>query len=182
MSAYKYWVEGEYGPQTCVSGRVWREAFDGDTVCVTPDIRAANLAANAAAASNTQGSQPQTPVAQSTIVLDVTGSGEVYAVWSDPFGQVAGDHTKMPFSKSYPLPADEDYVSLTWTSRDDSPKGCRITVDNTGGSRKGPWAPRKTAYSLADEASESQPPKLFRVALPVLGDLDAQVEIHLRAE
>ena len=127
--AYKYWVAGEYGPQTCVSGRVWREAFDGDTVCVTPDIRAENLAANAAAASNTQGNQPQTPQA-STIVLEVTGSGEVYSIWSIPFNQVAPDHTKMPFSKSYPLPADEDYVSLTWTSRDDSPKGCRITVDN----------------------------------------------------
>ena len=61
---------------------------------------------------------------------EVTGSGEVYSVWSDPFGQVGGDHTKIPFTKSFTLPADEDYVALTWTSRDDNPKGCKITVDN----------------------------------------------------
>ena len=96
---------------------------------VAPDIRAANLAANAAAASNVQGDQPQQQ-AQSTIVLEVTGSGEVYSVYSVPFGQVAGDHAKMPFSRSYPLAADVNYVSLTWISRDDGQKGCKITVDN----------------------------------------------------
>ncbi len=74
---------------------------------------------------------PQAPAqGPSTIMLEVTGSGEVYQVWSTPFGQVAGDHTKMPLSKSYSLPADEDDVALTWTSRDDQLKGCRITVDN----------------------------------------------------
>lgn len=26
-------------PDTCISGYVWREAFVGDTVCVTPDVR-----------------------------------------------------------------------------------------------------------------------------------------------
>src|SRR5438270_508573 len=28
---------GTYGPLTCQPGYVWREAFDGDAVCVTPD-------------------------------------------------------------------------------------------------------------------------------------------------
>jgi hypothetical protein len=29
-----------YGPDTCKSGFVWREAYEGDVVCVTPDTRA----------------------------------------------------------------------------------------------------------------------------------------------
>ena len=33
------WVDGPFGPHTCVQGYVWREAFAGDDVCVTPDIR-----------------------------------------------------------------------------------------------------------------------------------------------
>lgn len=37
--APRHWVNGAYGPQTCVSGLVWREAFSGDTVCVTPQRR-----------------------------------------------------------------------------------------------------------------------------------------------
>ena len=28
-----------YGPNTCLAGFVWREAFAGDVLCVTPDIR-----------------------------------------------------------------------------------------------------------------------------------------------
>ena len=43
-----------YGPATCKSGYVWREAFDGDTVCVTPETRSQTLADNAAAASRIQ--------------------------------------------------------------------------------------------------------------------------------
>lgn len=31
---------GAYGPDTCIQGYVWREAFTADHVCVTPDIRA----------------------------------------------------------------------------------------------------------------------------------------------
>jgi hypothetical protein len=38
-----------YGPDTCVNGYVWREAFDGDHVCVTPDVRSATTADNAGA-------------------------------------------------------------------------------------------------------------------------------------
>ena len=29
----------DYGPNTCVSGYVWREAFPGDVVCVLPQVR-----------------------------------------------------------------------------------------------------------------------------------------------
>ncbi|MDT5008545.1 MAG: hypothetical protein QOH57_162 [Mycobacterium sp.] len=64
------------------------------------------------------------------ITLEVNGSGDVYAIWSDPFGQLATDHATLPFSKTFPMPADAKYVVLNWTSRDDNPKGCKITVDD----------------------------------------------------
>ena len=62
-----------------------------------------------------------------TITLEVNGSGDVYAIWSDPFGDLAKDHATLPFSKSFPLSADTMSVSVNWTSRDDDPKGCKIT-------------------------------------------------------
>ncbi|MFG1862920.1 DUF6294 family protein [Microbispora bryophytorum] len=44
------WVSGAYGPHTCARGYVWREAFSGDDVCVTPTVRQQVRADNAAAA------------------------------------------------------------------------------------------------------------------------------------
>jgi hypothetical protein len=41
---------GPFGKFTCLQGFVWREAFNGDTVCVTPATRAQAAADNAAAA------------------------------------------------------------------------------------------------------------------------------------
>ncbi|WP_338254062.1 hypothetical protein [Dictyobacter halimunensis] len=38
-SALAVSTSGPYGPDTCISGYVWREAFTGDHVCVTPDRR-----------------------------------------------------------------------------------------------------------------------------------------------
>jgi hypothetical protein len=75
---------------------------------------------------------PATTPAQAagTITLEVNGSGDIYAIWAEPFGDLAKDHATLPFSKSFPLPADLNYVALNWTSRDDNPKGCKITVDN----------------------------------------------------
>lgn len=40
-----------YGPDTCKQGFVWREAFPGDTVCVTPQTRSQAAADNAQAAA-----------------------------------------------------------------------------------------------------------------------------------
>ncbi|MDW5595464.1 hypothetical protein VSS74_14030 [Conexibacter stalactiti] len=44
-------VAADYGPDTCLAGFVWREAFVGDTVCVPPATRTQTWADNAAAAS-----------------------------------------------------------------------------------------------------------------------------------
>jgi hypothetical protein len=46
-----------YGPDTCISGFVWREAAPGDNVCVTA-VRDATKADNAQAASRKVASQP----------------------------------------------------------------------------------------------------------------------------
>jgi hypothetical protein len=41
----------DYGPDTCLVGWVWREAYPGDVVCVTPAVRTQARVDNAAAAS-----------------------------------------------------------------------------------------------------------------------------------
>jgi hypothetical protein len=41
----------DYGAATCLNGYVWREAFPGDKVCVTPATRTRTVQDNAAAAS-----------------------------------------------------------------------------------------------------------------------------------
>jgi hypothetical protein len=41
-----------YGPDTCIQGFVWRNARDGDTVCVTPAVRDRTATENAHPASN----------------------------------------------------------------------------------------------------------------------------------
>ena len=41
----------DYGPNTCLNGFVWREAFAGDVVCVPPSTRTRAKQDNAAAAS-----------------------------------------------------------------------------------------------------------------------------------
>lgn len=51
---------GAYGPMSCKSGFVWREAFDGDTVCVTPNRREVTWQQNAnAGVGATGGLAPQ---------------------------------------------------------------------------------------------------------------------------
>ena len=56
-------VSGQpYGPDTCISGFVWREARGGDTVCVAPEIRDAVAQQNANPSAHkdpTAGSGPQ---------------------------------------------------------------------------------------------------------------------------
>jgi hypothetical protein len=43
---------GAYGPKTCRQGYVWREAFPGDTVCVTPYERAQAKSQNSGSKKN----------------------------------------------------------------------------------------------------------------------------------
>jgi len=50
-AAASRWVNGAYGPHTCINGYVWRGAFSGDDVCVTPAVRTQAATDNAASAS-----------------------------------------------------------------------------------------------------------------------------------
>ena len=123
---------GAYGPDTCAQGFVWREAFDGDTICVTPDNRDQTLADNAAAESRYQRNQTgseQVPANSSTVVFEVFGSGEVYSIWIDPGGQGAGDHTQLPWKKTFTAGPEVTYFAVSPTGRETPGPGCRITID-----------------------------------------------------
>ena len=43
-----------YGPDTCMQGYVWREAYEGDHVCVSPDSRTQAASDNAQAGARVQ--------------------------------------------------------------------------------------------------------------------------------
>ena len=47
-------AEGAYGADTCIQGYVWREAFNGDHVCVTPQTRSQAAYDNSQAAKRRQ--------------------------------------------------------------------------------------------------------------------------------
>ncbi|OBC15809.1 hypothetical protein A5784_27300 [Mycobacterium sp. 852013-50091_SCH5140682] len=124
---------GASGPQSCAQGYVWREAFDGDTICVTPDFRQQMLNDNAAAASRKQATQPvPTPGASasgSTVLFEVTGSGEVFNIVTDPSGADVPDHTKIPWQRTMTIGPDVQMLQVVATGRDAPGPGCRITLD-----------------------------------------------------
>jgi hypothetical protein len=125
---------GAYGPQSCAQGYVWREAFDGDTICVTPDFRQQMLNDNAAAASRKQATQPlptptSGPANASTVLFEVTGSGEVFNIVTDPPGPNVPDHTAIPWQRTITVGPDVQLLQVVATGRDTPGPGCRITVD-----------------------------------------------------
>ena len=121
------------GPQSCSQGYVWREAFDGDTICVTPAFRQQMLNDNAAAASRKQATQPQpkpnAPANGSAVLFEVTGSGEVYNIVTDPSGPNVSDHTKIPWQRTITVGPDVQLLQVVATGRQTPGPGCRITVD-----------------------------------------------------
>jgi hypothetical protein len=122
------------GPESCSQGYVWREAFDGDTICVTPAERTDTLADNAAAQSRRQGDQPgqQAPANGShRVVFNVTGSGEVFNIVTDPAGPFVPDHTPLPFTRTLDIGPDVSMLQVVATGRDDPGPGCSISIDGT---------------------------------------------------
>lgn len=75
----------DYGPNTCLNGYVWREAFVGDTVCVTPATRAQTRADNAAAerrrnsilATLSTWATPFTSTCRDEIICSTTNDGGI---------------------------------------------------------------------------------------------------------
>jgi hypothetical protein len=150
---------GAYGPNTCAQGFVWREAFDGDTICVTPDIRQQTLADNAAAASRKQANQPQapqpnqpqptppaTPAGTSTALFEITGTGEVFSIVTDPDSGQVPDHTTTPWSRTVSVPSDVGMLQVVATSRG-APMGCRITLNGKVVAEKAPGGDAHCIYT-----------------------------------
>lgn len=121
------------GPQSCSQGYVWREAFDGDTICVTPAFRQQMFDANAAASSRKVGNQPKpaptAPTNGTTVVFEVTGSGTVYNIVTDPAGADVPDHTSLPWKRTTTIGPDVILLQVVATGRDTPGPGCRITLD-----------------------------------------------------
>lgn len=80
---------GAYGPLSCKSGFVWREAFDGDQICVNPARRVATWQQNAnAGVGATGGLQPQPGAGctwkyRGTGVLELDNGALVEVKWVD---------------------------------------------------------------------------------------------------
>lgn len=132
--------DGDYGPESCASGFVWREAFDGDTICVTPAIRSQTLAENADAENNYKRNQPgATPADEEgtgtdvpddvdtvSLVLEITGSGTVYSITTDPDIGSAGENTAVPWKRTGSVAADVSLVQIVAVGKTGD-QGCRIT-------------------------------------------------------
>ena len=61
-------VGGAREPGICIQGYVWREAFPGDRVCVTPDVRAQTARDNQAARSRVEPDPRKRPYGSDTCV------------------------------------------------------------------------------------------------------------------
>lgn len=125
--------DGDYGPESCASGFVWREAFDGDTICVTPAIRSETLAQNAAAENNYKRNQPGAgtdipdDVDTMSLVLEITGSGTVYSIQTDPDIGSAGENTATPWKRTGTVPVDISLIQIVAVGKTGE-QGCRITL------------------------------------------------------
>lgn len=130
---------GAYGSNSCKQGFVWREAFDGDVVCVTPDVRSATLADNAAApsrkASNSAGPTPQSQGTE--VTFEITGSGTVYTIDTDPPSARVPEGTPVPFKRTMTVPSGVDLIQVVAVGKTGE-QGCRITVDGFVGVEHAP--------------------------------------------
>lgn len=130
---------GAYGPQSCKSGFVWREAFDGDAVCVTPARRQATWQQNAnAGVGATGGLQPQPVAARcewkyiGTNVLELdngtlvemdfghlSAQGPLRIIFKDRFGSLTVYRGEI-ISGSNDRKAGTTYFTIVWLNNDGS--------------------------------------------------------------
>lgn len=128
------------GPQSCSQGYVWREAFDGDTICVTPDVRAATKADNAAAASCKASNSPKPapkPQRGTEVIFEITGTGTVYSIDTDPPSARVAEGTPVPFKRTMTVAPDVELIQVIAVGRTGE-QGCRITVDGFVGITQAP--------------------------------------------
>jgi hypothetical protein len=113
-------ADGDFGPDTCLNGFVWREAVTNDHVCVTPDIRTQTRSDNAVAASRR--SPNGGPFGPDTCVQGF--------VWREA---VSGDHVCV-------LPATRDQASKDNAAAASRRDEIRTTVYPSGSPQR--WAVR----------------------------------------
>ena len=147
--------DGAYGSNSCKQGFVWREAFDGDVVCVTPDVRAATKADNAAAASRKASNSPQptpqptpTPSANHTVVFEITGSGTVYSINTDPNVGSADENTAVPWKQTATVGPDVQLLQVISVPKTGN-QGCRITLDGKVVVDQAPGASSHCAFTIS---------------------------------
>ena len=122
------------GPESCSQGYVWREAFDGDTICVTPAVRSATLADNAAAASRKQANAPlptstfAPKPAGGQVVYEITGTGTVYTIDTDPGSSQVAVGLQVPFSRTMNIGPDVHLLQVVAVTKTGS-QGCRIRLN-----------------------------------------------------
>jgi hypothetical protein len=122
---------GAYGPESCAQGFVWREAFDGDTICVTSDFRSQVKADNASADKRKAANVPAYhPRDLDTVIFEVTGSGTVFSVVTNPATSPVGEDRPMPFKRTIEINPDTKTFGVTVSTKSGS-QGCRITVNGT---------------------------------------------------
>jgi hypothetical protein len=131
--------DGAYGPQSCKQGYVWREAFDGDTVCVRPARRQETWQQNAnAGVGATGGLQPQ-PQARActwkfsgTSVLELpngtlvemrfgnlSASGPLRIIFKDRFGSLTVYNGEL-YSGDSDDKLGETFFGVIWLNNDGS--------------------------------------------------------------
>jgi hypothetical protein len=106
-----------YGPDTCIQGYVWREAQPSDHVCVTPPIRDATAAQNAAAAQKVEpgGGASGPATCKQNFVWRNAYDGDVVCVTVGVRDQAAQDNAaaqsryqrNQPNAQPAPPPADK---------------------------------------------------------------------------
>lgn len=123
---------GDFGPDTCMDGFVWREACAGDRICVAPEVRAAARQDNFAAASRVQpggGSYGPDTCLQGFVWREACGRPDHVCVLPPVRAAAVQDNGAAAQRKKYPFCQAYANDALT-TARAASTVGC-----NFGGAR-----------------------------------------------
>ncbi|WP_232006117.1 hypothetical protein [Mycobacterium sp. 852013-50091_SCH5140682] len=123
-----------YGPDTCIQGYVWREARSGDTVCVTPEVRARTAQENATAADRREpngGAYGPNTCIQGFVWREAF-DGDVVCVTPDVRTQTRADNAAAASRKQANAPKNDPSGPnfVIWVAPD-----CSVVLDGAGPGR-----------------------------------------------
>src|ERR1700742_4320025 len=130
-----------YGPDTCVQGLVWRNARDGDTVCVRPQDRDRTAQENATAADRVDPNGAYGPLScKSGFVWREAFDGDTVCVTPDRRSQAKADNAAAASRRATPGPGSNgctvnDGKADTGVSEGGSPERFRAVDSPTLGAR-----------------------------------------------